>query len=154
MKTLKMTAAAIVASLLSPNAIAATTTGTASATVIGNLSISQTSPLNFGTFSAGSTAGTINNFGVVTGGVSVLSAGGSAFFNVVGTPNTNFTITVPPSVTLTSGTNSMNATLSAPSFSALDNTGNRVFNVTGLLSVAANQPSGTYNGTYNVTANY
>ena len=154
--TFKMTAVATLAAALVATAASAATTvsGTASAVIIGNLSVVQQAPLNFGTFSSGTTAGTINSFGATTGGVTVMSIGAPAAFQVTGNPNTNFFITSPASVTLTSGANTMPAALTAPTASTLDNTGSRVFNVLGTLTVAANKPAGNYTGTYNVSVNY
>ena len=151
----KLTAATLAAALIAGSAYAATTTsGTASAVIIGTLSIIQQNPLNFGTFSSGTTAGTINSFGATTGGVTVMSIGAPAAFQVTGNPNTNFFVTAPASVTLTSGANTMPATLTAPTASALDNAGSRVINVLGTLTVAANKPAGNYTGSYNVSVNY
>ena len=152
----KITAAALAASLFAASAAQAATTATggASATVIGPLSITQTTPLNFGSFSSGATSGTINSFGSTTGGVTSLALGSPAIFNVTGNPNTNFSITGPASVVLSSGLNTMTATLTVPTGSSLDTAGNRAFNVIGTLAVAANQATGTYTGSYNVSVNY
>ncbi len=152
----KMTAAALAVSVLGASFAQAATTvaGTVSATVIGPLAIVQTTPLSFGSFSASATAGTITSFGVTTGGVTNFSAGSPAVFTVTGNPNTNFSITSPASVVLNSGANSMTAALTTPTSSALDNVGSRIFNTIGTLTVAANQASGAYTGTYNVSVNY
>jgi len=156
MKSITKFAAVAAATVLAAGVAQAATsiTGTATATVTGALSVVQTSPLNFGSFSAGTTAGTINNYGVTTGGTTVISAGGPAIFTANGNANTNFTITASSTVVLTSGVNSMTAALTAPSFSALDNVGARAFNVIGTLTVPANQAAGSYTGTYNVSVNY
>ncbi len=154
--TTKITAAALTISLLGASLAQAATTvaGTASATVIGPLAITQTTPLSFGSFSSGATAGTITSFGAATGGVTNFSAGSPAVFTVTGNPNSNFNITAPATVTLTSGANTMSADLTTPATSALDNVGSRIFNTIGTLNVAANQASGAYTGTYNVSVNY
>lgn len=157
MKPMKLTAAILAASALGATAAhAATATGTASATVLGSLTISQTTPLSFGSFSSSATAGTVNHFGQTTGGVSH-SGSGAQFgsFTVNGTPNTNFNIVMPSTVTLSSGANTMVATFS-PVYtqSATNASGTGVINITGTLAVAANQPSGSYTGNYNMTVNY
>jgi hypothetical protein len=162
MKMTKITAAALVASLFTANAAqAATATGTASATVLSGLTITQTTPLSFGSFSSGPTAGTINHFGSVTGGVSSY-AGGAQFgvFTLNGAANSNVTsvlvngVSSSSTVTLTSGANSMVANIFAPTGASLNGSGTGFVNVTGTLNVAANQASGAYTGTYTVTANY
>ncbi len=150
-----ITAAALAVSVFAASvANAATTTGSASATVIGPLSVTQQTAMNFGSFSSSATAGTINSFGAVTGGVTAISLGSPAIFNATGNPNSSFFITGSPTATLTNGANSMIATLTMPASSAFDNTGARIFNVTGVLAVAANQVAGTYTGTYTVNVNY
>lgn len=155
MKTITKITAALAATVLGAQAAqAATANGTASATVIGPLAVSQTTPMNFGSFSPSATAGTVTSGGITTGGVAVVSAGSNALFTATGNPNSNFSISVPASISMTSGVNSMTNTLTAQTVSALDNTGRRDFNVLGTLAVAANQPSGTYTGSYTVTVNY
>lgn len=158
MKTItKITAAALVASVLGATLAQAATsaTGSVNATVVSQLSIVQTASLNFGSFSPSATAGTINHFGQTTGGVT--SLGGTQFgvFTVTGTPTTNFNITTTPTtVVLSNGVNTMSAAISAPTLSATNSVGTGIVNVTGTLSVAANQAGGAYSGSYNVSVNY
>lgn len=155
MKTIsKLTAVALLASVASVPAQAASITGGAQATVVGPLSIANTFPMRFGAFSSGSTAGTITTNGVTTGGVSLVTLGSPGTYNVAGTPNASFDITAPNSVTLTNGSASMTAAIVVPTASALDAQGNRAFNITGTLSVGANQPTGNYTGSFPMTVNY
>jgi hypothetical protein len=155
MKMTKFAAVLAASALFANAAIAATATGTATATVLGSLTISQTQALSFGSFSSSATPGTVNHFGQTTGGVTH-SGSGAQFgsFAVTGTPNTNYSIVIPATVTLTSGANSMTATLNPLTQSATNASGQGFINTTGTLAVAANQASGTYTGTYNVTVNY
>jgi len=158
MKTItKITAAALAISAMSATlAQAASTTGTATVSIVTPISIVQTAAMNFGTISSSSTAGTVNTAGVVTGGVTKIANGNHGVFRVTGTPNAVFYFSQPTTVTLTNGANSMNATTSVQlaTFGPLSSTGTRDVTVTATLAVAANQPAGTYNGTYNATANY
>jgi hypothetical protein len=151
--TLSILALAVTA-LTASVAQAQAATGTASATVVGSLSIVQQTALNFGSFAPSATAGTIDSYGNTTGGVTGFGGATPAVFNATGSPTTNFTIVSDATVKLTSGANSMTATLTAPTVSVTDSTGNRAFNVTGSLPVAASQPSGSYTGTYNINVHY
>lgn len=159
MKTIaKITTAALITSaILAGNAQAVTTKNVfVGATVIKPLALTQVTPLFFGTISSGTTAGTVDHYGYPTGGV--VSQGGAkpGVFHVTGEPNTNFTITSSPTATLTKqgSTETMTATITTPAGSVLDNAGTKDFNSTGILSVAANQASGAYSGTYTVTVSY
>lgn len=150
-----LTALTVAATLFGASlAHAASATGTASATVLAPIAISQATALDFGTFASGATAGTVTSAGTASGGVTLIEKGAPAGFKVTGSASRNFTITVPASVTLTSGASSMTASLSAPTSSTLDALGKKDIAVTGTLSVAANQAAGNYNGTYTITANY
>jgi hypothetical protein len=141
----------------SVQAHAGSTTGSATATVIPDVTVSQTAPLSFGTFAPGSTGGTVkidSSGTTVTGSVQKIVNGTRGAFGVQGGKNATYTIGVPSTVTLTSGSNSMDATLTAPASGVLNSSGNGSFNVDGTITVAGNQAAGTYNGTYTVTVNY
>jgi Mat/Ecp fimbriae major subunit len=143
--------------LTSTHSFAASTTGTADATVIPDLSITQQTALNFGSFAPGSTGGhvTVGSGGTsMDGSVQKITDGTRGVFKVQGGASTTYTIAVPSSVTLSSGSNNMTAALSAPTSGSIDNTGNGYFNVDGVLTVAANQAAGAYTGQYTVTVNY
>lgn len=136
-------------------AYAVDTTADAVATVTTPLAVLQTQALDFGELSPSATAGTIvASTGATTGGVTQLNPGNDAGFTVTGQPSTTVNITVDPTATLSSNGNSMTANLTAPATANLNGGGNAAFNVDGTLQVAANQPSGVYNGTYNVSVNY
>ena len=142
------------------SAFAASATGTSNARVVTPISVSATTALEFGSFASSGALGTITQAGVVTGGVTVLSAGATrtaGVFTVTGEASAGYTFTLPATATLTSGANNMTANLSYAS-----GTGSRTLSaggtdnvtVNGVLSVAANQATGAYTGTYSVTAVY
>ncbi|NTW63472.1 MAG: DUF4402 domain-containing protein [Chlorobiaceae bacterium] len=144
--------------------------GTATATIAGAISVAKYETgsttggdLAFGNIIAGPSAGTvtINPFGsgarsftTVTG--TNLLPFGPAQFKVTGDANANYTVSLPSSdITIYSGTNTM--TVDAFTKTVTTGTltgGSDVFRVGGTLHVGANQPSGTYSGTFNVTAAY
>ena len=136
----------------------------ATATVIQPITITKTTDLGFGSFAAPrSGAGTVvmapGSTRTHTGSIvlSHLGAGQAAAFNVAGEPNANYAITLPNSVTLTSGVNSMTVDtfVSTPSStSTLSGTGTGTIEVGATLHVAQAQPAGTYAGSFNVTVDY
>jgi len=141
------------------HAYAATQTGTANARVVTPLSVAATTALQFGNFAASATAGTISQAGAVTGGVTAITSTRTAgVFTVTGeaSASTPYTFTLPANVSLTSGANSMTATLSLASGTSARTltSGTDTVTVNGSLAVAANQVAGAYTGTYTITANY
>jgi len=85
--------------------------------------------------------------------------GQAAQWSVTGVPNAPFDITLPANgtVTVNSGSFSMDVDTfghNQGSQPVLDGAGERVFLVGATLRVGANQPAGTYTGTYNVTVTY
>lgn len=78
---------------------------------------------------------------------------------MTGVPNAPFDITLPAdgTITVTSGGFSMDVDTfrhNQGSQPLLDGAGERSFAVSATLRVGANQPEGTYTGTYNVTVAY
>lgn len=136
---------------------AASTTGSALATVAQALSVSETTGMNFGTFSV-DTAGTINTSGGVSGGV--VTIGGPfnpGIFEVQGGDSAAYVVSGDPTVSLDDGGPGvpMVADLTYPSGTQILNaSGMGTFNVTGLLHVNAAQAAGNYTGSYNVNVNY
>ncbi len=138
-------------------------TGNIDATVVANLTVSQSTQMNFGSFSSSATSGTIDQAGNVTGGVTAVAGGATrapAVFNVTGTGNYPYTFTLPATATIgiggSGGTNPMTVTLSfaTGNGSRTLSSGSENVTINGSLAVAANQAAGAYTGTYNVTANY
>lgn len=152
--------AAAAFSTVAAEAAPATATGTARARILKQVTITNTSDLDFGTIVPATAAGTV---GVSTGGARTCGAGltctgttSAANFNITGTVGTVVTVTAPASVTMTSGTNSMTATLtrSAATVTLAGGAVNGTVQVGGTLNVAATQADGTYSGTFNVTIDY
>ncbi len=140
--------------------VATRTTGTAR--LIGGIQLTKTADLSFGDLVPGATAGTVR---VATGGARTRTGGvtlaagtvSQATLTVQGQRNKSYTITVPPSVTVTSGANSMTvgSIITAPtSPNTLPNSGTRALRVGATLNVLPNQPSGTYSSTFDVTVAY
>lgn len=156
--------AAIVGSLLASFGLsataahAATASATAKAKILRQVTVTNTSDLQFGTIVSSPTASTvvISTAGARTCGAGIVcsSAFSAANFDVTGTSGQVVTVSVPTSVTLTSGTFSMVADLatSATSLTLANNAG--TFAVGGTLNVGANQSDGDYEGTFSVTADY
>jgi Mat/Ecp fimbriae major subunit len=158
---LKLSASVLLISAFASNSYAATTSGTANARVVTPISVSAGAALQFGSFAASGTAGTINQAGTVTGGVTAISGGATraaGTFTVTGenSANTAYTFTLPSTATLTNGANSMTATLTYSSGNGSRTliSGTDTVTVNGSLAVSANQAAGAYTGTYNVTAVY
>jgi Mat/Ecp fimbriae major subunit len=177
------------------SAQAATTNIPASATVVPPITVSQPSDLRFGTIAPVATAGTIvlpvpatipatapttaapiiTGTRTATGGVIMVGGGtcsatvlcGVGGLQIQGPNSGSFaTVTLPATVTLTSGANTMTVgtltrrygptgvagvTTGAGAFSA---TGAAVLLIGGTLAVGANQAAGAYTGTMAVTVDY
>lgn len=136
---------------------AATATATAKAKILGQITVTKTADLDFGTVVVGATGGTVavDSAGARTCATALLCSGTStaARFTVSGTNGQVVTVASDSSVSLTSGSNNMSASLS-PSVSSMTLAGSDSFNVGGTLTVPANQAAGNYSGTFAVTVNY
>lgn len=149
-------------------------TTTASARIVQAIAIVKNTDLAFGQIVAGSTASKVTvaasaagtrsfgtaraSGGAYNGGTSGTTdtAISSAKFTVTGYDNTAFSITLPSSVTLNSGSNTMtvnNLLHDAGSSPALAS-GTKVFYVGADLNVGANQATGAYSNTFDVTVDY
>ncbi len=155
---------AVVAALaMAPAAQAATATGTAKAKILRQITLTNTSDLQFATIISGATASTVvvSNAGAVTCGSNLTCTGTTtaANFNIQGTNNAVVLVGGDSTVTLNgsvSGTMSAALSYSASSVTLTNGPGTvgGSFQVGGTLSVGANQEAGDYSGTFNVTANY
>jgi hypothetical protein len=140
----------------------ATQSTTASARVLAKIQLAKLTDLNFGDLVAGAAAGTvvvdIAGARTSTGGVS-LAAGtvSQASFTVTGEPNKSYTITVPASVTLNSGANTMAVNtfvLNPVTPATIPVGGTQPLNIGATLNVGANQATGSYTNTFNVVVAY
>lgn len=167
LKILKMTAVALLISgVVSSNAMAASTTGTADALVITPLTIESQQALNFGIFVAG-TLGTVTidlTGALSSTGVQTLPASKSvAQFLVTGQQSRTFSFTHDSSVNLSNGTDSMTASLVG---SSAGNSGSATIGrlivggpkdfilIGGTLTVLGTESPGAYSGTFNISVDY
>lgn len=164
-KTLRLIWAALVFAFLTvggtgvQTAQAATASASAKATILAPVVMTKISDLSFGKIAAGQTASTISigtNSQVICGiGLTCLGSQTAARFNISGTPGEAVTISLDPTVTLTDGgSNSMTAQLKASATAMFLTAAPKALVVGGVLNVGANQPSGNYSGTFNVTVDY
>lgn len=135
----------------------------ATATIVAPISISKTADLRFANVVAGATTGSVEvtPAGVrsATGGALLANntGGGAAGFDVSGDPNATFAITLPSSIVISDGTNDMTVDtfMSTPSAAGtLSGAGAATVAVGATLQVEANQPQGSYTGTFNVMVAY
>lgn len=138
---------------------------TATATIVGPLALTKVTDMDFGTIATTGTAGTVvlgtdNSRTAVGPSLVPPAAGVAASFTVAGEANRTFTITLPANgtVSLVSGANSMAANTfvhNAGATPTLSGAGAAAFTVGATLSVAANQPAGTYtSANFPVTVSY
>ena len=159
MKKFALLAAAATMAFGASSANAATASADATATILQQITVTKTADLAFGTIVVGATGGNVtvsNSGGAITCAAALACSGtnGAAAFNVVGTVGEAVTVTVAPTVSLTSGSNSMTATLN-PNFSgSYTLAASNNLRVGGTLAVGANQASGVYSGSFDVTVNY
>ena len=156
------TAGLLICGMMSTNAMAASTTGTASAQIVTNISIVNTAGLSFGGVipnltTAGSVTvtpgGAVSNSGVTL----IAPLANRAVFDVAGDPSTAYTASVDSTINLTGAGAPMIASLSLAqenTGSTLDGTGVDTIYVGGVLPVGVAQATGSYSGTFAVTVNY
>lgn len=143
-------------------------TGTAQATVLQPLSMTNTGPMRFGQIVQPSAAGTVT----LSPSGTLTSAGGAAGneliaqttggpqagdFVITSTPGTLFTIYGPITFNLSNGAATMPVTLLTGALQQLSSSPTTVIyrlRVGGTLSLAANQAVGTYSGTYTLQTVY
>ncbi len=145
------------AAFATTGAQAATATASAKAKILQAIVVTKTADLDFATIITGAAASTVivSPTGVKTCGVGLVCTGTAtaAAFGIVGTSGAVVTIVSDPTVALTSGLNSMTATL-LTSAATRTLTGTDSFTVGGTLAVGAAQADGAYSGTFTVTVNY
>lgn len=134
-------------------------TGNVSAVIKAAITAIQTQQMNFGTISSAATAGTVtlSPAGVRTSTLQYYNTAAAGTFTITAAPSTALTVTYGNG-TLTSGANNMTVSnftsSSTPASNTTDGSGNLTLNVGADLAVGANQPSGSYAGTYTVTLSY
>jgi hypothetical protein len=147
-------------SAVAAEAAPATASATARARVLKQITVTNTSDLEFGTVVAGAAASTVD---VTTAGARTCGAGltctgatTAANFNITGTVASVVTVSSPATATLTSGANNMTVTLnrSASTVTLAAGAVNGTVQVGGSLALAANQADGAYTGTFAVTVDY
>ena len=155
----------------------ATETTAAGAQLIVPMTLTETSPLHFGTItltdaSGGSVILSTANARTFTGGVSttaVSPTSTNAAYDVTGTYNETYALTLPATITVTE-TVGTTATMTISDLTVLFNGGSEEtavgatstlsasgtdnFSVGGTLTVAADQIGGVYAGTFPVTVDY
>jgi Mat/Ecp fimbriae major subunit len=138
-------------------ASAATANADARATILRQITVTKTADLDYATIVTGAAASTVqvSTAGVRTCGSGLVCTGTvtAAGFSVVGTVGQVATVSVPATVTLTSGANTMSSTL-VSSTSSITLAALNSFTVGGTLSVGANQADGVYLGNFTVTVDY
>lgn len=138
---------------------AASTTGTAKAKILRQITLTNTSDLQYATIISGATASTVavSTAGGVTCGTGLTCTGttSAANFNIAGTNGAVVLVGGDSSVTLNGSLGgTMTSSLSYSATNVTLTAAGGSFQVGGTLSVGANQASGDYSGTFNVTANY
>jgi len=131
-----------------------TATATSSATIITPITITKNADLNFGNLAVNATAGTVAlpaaalATRVASGGVTLPAVNGTptaAKFTVTGLAGSIYTISLPASIVLTSGLNTMTYTTSfSPASLGALTSGDNIIYVGGTLTVGASQLAGTY----------
>jgi hypothetical protein len=160
---------------VSAQTIATVTGTTAGAKLIQPMTLSQTSPLHFGTINVLSGAGgtielpsnsltRVFSAGVASGIVAPQPT--NAAYNVTGTKNVTYALTLPATITVAESftpAQTMTISLLKARFngagsdavtSVLSATGTDNFTVGGTLTVGAAQMAGIYAGTFNVSVDY
>ena len=144
---------------MSTSANAAQASATADAVILAPLTVANTDNLDFGTIA-------VNGAGTVTVSAAAAptrtcvaplvcsGAFSAAAFTVTGETGSNVSVSYSNVTNLTSGANSMVLSNLTNSGLATLAAGSNSLYVGGDLAVAANQPAGTYQGTFNVVVVY
>lgn len=142
----------------------ASANATGSATIIAPIQISKTVDMSFGNIVAGAGSGTVvlatNDSRSKTGDVILPAATpgtiASAQFKVTGLANATYAITLPTTLNISNGSQSMtiNSFTSTPSSTGTLTSGEETVKVGATLNVGASQASGNYTGSFSVTVAY
>jgi hypothetical protein len=146
--------------------VGATTSATATATIITPITIASTTQMNFGNIAVNNTTGTVDlstgSGRTPSGGVTLPTPTGTvtaAVFHVTGIVGATYSITLPTAdYTISSGGNNMivNGFVSSPATNGSLATGAEDISVGATLNVGASQPAGIYTNAvgFDVTVNY
>ena len=138
----------------------------AEARIVSGIAITNTGGLAFGKIVRSAAAGTVvldpsTNQLTTKDGVSLGQNAGfnAAYFTVNGEPGYNFQLAVPSSISISNGAASMNVehfttSLGSANQGMLNLNGSLTFSIGATLKVEANQSTGTYAGSFTVTAAY
>ena len=169
MKKVTIILAGVLMSIVSLNAFAdggggktANADANASARIITPLQLTKSTNLIFGNIASSIVEGTVtiepSGARSHSGGVtpSVVGDFKSATYAATGEQNATYNITLPESVIISSGTNSMTVEefISTPANGTFGEDGTQEIKVGATLNVAGGQLTGNYTGTYNVTIAY
>jgi hypothetical protein len=162
MNKLLISAGALAATALSTPAFAATSnqaSATASVNIVSPLTLTNDTGLDFGTVVgpfAGQTVEVAIDGSRTCGGLTCSGSPSAANFTVAGSASQNLKVTVDPTVSLTSGSNTLSVDLSTdlPTGVTTDASGAASFGVGGSLTIPANTPDGAYSGSFNVQVDY
>lgn len=139
-----------------------TATANAGANIVAPISIDKTADLHFGDVVPSGASGTVELTPGGTRSATDVTLGNGAgvsvaSFDVAGDPDGTFAITLPVSSTITNGSENMTIdgyTSLPAAIGTLDGTGAATIAVGATLQVGANQASGSYTGTFDVTVAY
>ncbi len=166
-KTLKVCAAIAIVAGLSNTVNAQTVTTTVGAKIVEAITLTETSPMHFGTMTVPSTAATVilatDGTRTNTGTVTLLAqapVATAAGYTVTGSNDATYAITLPGSIFIGNGVpaNNMvvdNFTCTYPTLvSSLGIAGTDFFFLGATLNLASGQATGTYSGTFDVSVAY
>jgi len=160
------TVAAIALGSVPAAAVTPTTQSDGKALVLIPLTLTKIDDLDFGSVVPSPVAGTVTidpstGARTFTGGVTLVpgDAGFHAYFGGAGSPSQQVLVALSPPVSLTNGAGDtipvVGLTLDGPPMRTIDPVSRTFFvGVGGTLSIAANQPVGTYSANFWVTAVY
>jgi hypothetical protein len=159
--------ALLVVSLGAHAQTSASANASASAKIIQPITVTKNLDLAFGTLVTGAGSAVVSNTGSrsVTGAVTALSSTtpSQAQFAIGGEAAQSISVTVPSTITISSGANNLTITTSNDmSGSAASQTlsgtypgnGSLTVNVGGSLPLTASTPTGSYTGSFTVSASY
>ncbi len=149
------------------NSQAATTSNTATATVVAPIAIAAGTTLRFGSFSTSAAAQTVTINAATgartsSGALLATSTVGRATFSVTGEGTLTYAITLPSNgtVTITTGTATTPETMavgtftSDPSGTGALTAGAQTLGVGATITTVASQVAGSYTGSFNVSVDY